>query len=240
MARNKGQAPGSYCGVWYSNADGDPTTIGDVRITYTPLYSDSLKVTTRVMSLPSTVEANTETHPEATALKAYLRGQSLPVVRGMGRGEWIDDMYAATAGSSSAPVLAHDLGYWGGAHSDGGSVAQRIGDYLAQMVTRPEPTITNLGLGYDPRRQVGDVYTLTSSWLGISLRVLVVAVSEEHGDGARQSATVRVISATSIRAVTYDDLAAAWDLSNYSGLQAAWSALTYSDFVADPLKGAPA
>lgn len=36
MARNKGQAPGSYCGVWYSNADGDPTTIGDVRITYTP------------------------------------------------------------------------------------------------------------------------------------------------------------------------------------------------------------
>src|SRR5699024_3008902 len=128
---------GSYCGVWYSNADGDPTTVGDVRITYDPLYADSLKVTTRVMSLPSTVEANTETHPEATALKAYLRGQSLPVVRGMGRGEWIDDMYTATAGAVG-PVLAHDLGYWGGGYSAGGARAPRSAECLAQVGSRPE------------------------------------------------------------------------------------------------------
>ena len=230
---------GSYCGVWYSNADGDPTTVGDVQITSTPLHSDSLKVTTRVATLPSTVEANTETHPEATALKAYLRGQSLPVVRGMGRGEWIDDMYSATAGSAFAPVLVHDLGYWGGAYSAGGSVAQRIGDYLAQMVTAPQPMITDLGVIYDPRRQVGDVYTLRSEWIGIELRVLVTAISEEHGGGSHQSLTVRVISATSIRPVTYDDLAAAWGTGNYEGLQAAWAALNYTALEANPLEGAP-
>lgn len=231
---------GSYCGVWYSNADGDPTTEGNVRISTSNLYADSLKITTRVVSLLSTHEANTETHPETTALKAYLRGQPLPVVRGMGRGEWVDDTYTATAGPASAPVLSHDLGYWGGEYSAGGSVAQRIGDYLAQMVSAPQPTITNLGLVYDPRRQVGDVYTITSAWLGISLRVLVVGLSEDHGDGARQSATVRVISATSTRPVTYDDLAAAWTSGNYSSLQAAWSALTYTDLAGNPLRGAPA
>src|SRR5699024_5565645 len=103
----------------------------------------------------------------------------------------------------------------------------------------PEPTITNMGVIYDPRRQVGDVYTVRSEWLGIVLRVLVVGISEEHGGGSTQSLTVRVISATSTRAVTYDDLAAAWGSSNYAGLQAAWSALNYSALADDPLEGAP-
>src|SRR5699024_1425573 len=143
------------------------------------------------------------THPEATALKAYLRGQPLPVVRGMGRGEWVDAVYRASAGPTSAPVLEHDLGYWGHEYFEGGSVAQRIGDYLARMVTTPQPAIPDLGVIYDPRRQVGDVYTLRSEWLGIELRVLVVGISEDHGNGSHQSLTVRVISATNIRPVTY-------------------------------------
>lgn len=231
---------GSYCGVWLSNADGDPDPrAATIPIESENLYADSMKITTSVVSLLPELEANTETHPEDPALKPYLRGQPLPVVRGMGRGEWVDETYRASAGPSTAPVLSHDLGYWGGAIFGGGSIAQRIGDYLAQMVTAPQPTITNLGLVYDPRRQVGDVYTITSSWLGIELRVLVVGLSEDHGDGARQSATVRVISATSTRPVTYDDLAAAWTSGNYTGLQAAWSALTYDDMAADPLRGAP-
>src|SRR5690606_2935005 len=152
---------GSYCGVWYSDASGGPTPAGSVQRGTEKPDDGSRKITTRVVSLISTYEANTETHPEATALKAYLRGQPLPVVRGMGRGEWIDDTYTATAGTVG-PVLSHDLGYWGGVISSGGSVAQRIGDYLAQMVSAPQPTITELGLIYDPRRQVGDVYTITS------------------------------------------------------------------------------
>ena len=231
---------GSYCGVWLADANGDPDPrSANITITADPLYADSLKVETTAVYLPAGTEASTETHPEATALKPYLRGQPLPVVRGMGRGEWVDATYRANAGPAHASVLVHDLGYWGGAYSTGGSVAQRIGDYLAQMVTAPQPTITDLGVIYDPRRQVGDVYTLRSEWIGIELRVLVTAISEEHGGGSHQSLTVRVISATSIRPVTYDDLAAAWGTGNYEGLQAAWAALNYTALEANPLEGAP-
>lgn len=230
---------GSYCGVWYSNADGDPTTAGDARVHYEPMYADSLKVTTSIVSLISTYEANTETHPEATALKPYLRGQSLPVVRGMGRGEWIDATYSTTAGMASASVLEHDLSYWGQEYFEDGSVAQRIADYLAGMVTAPHPTITDLTVAYDPRRQLGDVYTIISAWLGIELRVLVVAIDEAHGGGSFQSLTVRVVSATNTRGVTYDDLAEAWQGGNYASLNAAWAALTYNDMAANPLEGAP-
>src|SRR5699024_6262955 len=137
------------------------------------------------------------------------------------------------------PVLSHDLGYWGHEFFESGSLAQRIGDYLAAMVTAPHPTITNLGLIYDPRRPLGDVITIQSGWRRTELRALIVRISESHGDGAYQQVSVRVISATSTRPVTYDDLAAAWGTSNYAGLQAAWSALTYSDVAADPLRGAP-
>lgn len=232
---------GSYCGVWLSDSDGNPDSrTADVSIVSDTLYSDSLKITTSVNSLPAGGEVNTETHPEESALKAYLRGQSLPVVRGMGRGEWIDATYRAAAGRASASVLAHDLGYWGGEYFEGGSVAQRIGDYLASMVTTPHPTITDLGLIYDPRWQLGDVLTLRSEWLGIELRVLITRISEDHGDGARQSVTVRVISATSIRPVTYAELEAAWATGNYAGLESVWSLLDYSALAADPLEGAPA
>lgn len=231
---------GSYCGVWLSNSSGDPDArTADISIVSENLYSDSLKIVTTVQSMISALEANQQTHPEATALKPYLRGVALPVVRGKGRGEWEDATYSTSAGLSSAARLQHDLAYWGHEYFEGGSVAQRIGDYLASMVTAPQPTITDLGVVYDPRRQVGDVYTIRSEWIGIELRCLVTAISEDHGTGSHQSLAVRVISATSIRPVTYDDLAAAWDSGNYASLNAAWAALTYNDLAADPLEGAP-
>lgn len=232
---------GSYLGIWYSNSAGDElsTNDGSVHWLSENTYSDSMIVSTNTISLPSGVEANTSTSPSASALKPYLRGQPLPVVRGMGRGEWVDATYRVSAGSSSAQVLQHDLGYWGGEYFEGGSVAQRIGDYLAGQVSAPQPTIPGLGVIYDPRRQVGDVYTIRSEWLGIELRVLVTDISEDHGSGSHQSLTVRVISATNIRPVTYDDLAAAWGTGNYAGLQAAWAALNYTALAANPLEGAP-
>src|SRR5699024_12734860 len=97
------------------------------------------------------------------------------------------------------------------------------------MVTARQPTITGLGVIYDPRRQVGEVYTLRSEWLGIELRVLVVGISEDHGNGSHQSLTVRVIAATNIRPVTYDCLAAGWDDGSYTALNASLAALPYRD-----------
>lgn len=238
---------GSYAGLRYEYIDGTdagkeaPTTSASVSVTTENMYSDSLIITTTVNGIVPNVEGISATSTVATALRAPLRGKALPVIRGMGRGEWVDATYTATgASNASAPVLEHDLGYWGQEYFTApDSVAKRIGDYLAGMVKTPQPTITDLGVMYDPRRQVGDVYTLRSEWIGIELRCLVTAINEDHGGGSHQSLTVRVILATNIRGVSYDELAASWSPSNYNGLQAAWSALNYSALAADPLEGAP-
>lgn len=237
---------GSYSGLRYEYIEGTnagnevPTTAASVGVTTENMYSDSLIITTTPIGIPANVEGISATSTVATALRAQLRGKPLPIIRGMGRGEWVDATYTATgAANPSAPVLEHDLGYWGHEYFSGDSVAKRVGDYLAGMVKTPHPTITDLGVMYDPRRQVGDVYTLRSEWLGIELRVLVTAINEDHGGGSHQSLTVRVILATSIRPVTYDDLEAAWQGGNYASLNAAWAALTYNDMAADPLEGAP-
>ncbi|HCS2945687.1 TPA: hypothetical protein OQU49_004282 [Shigella flexneri] len=237
---------GSYSGLRYeyisgSNAGNEaPTTSSSVSVTTENLYTDSLIITTAANSIPANIEGISATSTVAIALRPQLRGQALPVVRGMGRADWVDDMVTVTAGSSRAGVLDHDLSYWGGAIGSNDSVALRIANFLAPMVTNPQPTITDMGVIYDPRRQIGDVITVRSDWIGISLRVLIVGLSESHGGGSTQSLTVRVISATNIRGVSYDDLAAAWGPSNYAGLQAAWSALNYSAMESNPLEGAPA
>lgn len=232
---------GSYAGLRFEDENGAEasTSVASASVRAENLYADSLKITTAVLSMPTYLEAITGTSNVATALRQQMRGHALPVIRGMGRGEWVDATYRTSAGPAHAPVLQHDLGYWGHEFFESGSVAQRIGDYLAAQVSAPHPTITGLGLIYDPRRQLGDVYTLRSEWLGIELRVLVVRISESHGEGAQQAVSVRVISATNIRPVTYADLEAAWATGNYAGLEAVWDLLTYADFEADPLRGAP-
>lgn len=232
---------GSYAGLRFEDQDGEEasTSVASTSVVAENLYADSLKITTAVHSMPTYLEGITGTSNIAPALREQMRGHALPVIRGMGRGEWVDATYRASAGPAHAPVLQHELGYWGHEYFETGSVAQRIGDYLASMVSAPHPTITDLGLVYDPRRQLGDVYTLRSEWLGIELRVLVVRISESHGEGAQQAVSVRVISATNIRPVTYADLEAAWATGNYAGLEAVWELFTYADFEADPLRGAP-
>lgn len=236
---------GSYAGLRYEyiagkNAGAElPTTAASVGVTSHGLYSDSVLITTTAYGIPANVEGIFATSTKATALRSQLRGKALPVVRGMGRGEWANSTESVSTGSGVGSILEHDLGYWGHEYFSGDSVAKRIADFLAPMVGAPHPTISNLGVTYDSRRQLGDVYTLQSEWLGIELKVLVIGIRETHDRNISQSLTVRVITAKSTRPVTYDELAAAWDAGNYSSLQAAWAALTYNDMAGDPLEGAP-
>ena len=117
-------------------------------------------------------------------------------------------------------------------------MAQIIADFLADQVTTTSPTITDLRVIYDPRRQLGDVITIESGLMGISLRALIVGISEDHAPGDHsQSLKVRIISATSNRDVTYEDLAAAWGDGNYAGLELLWAGMDYNDFENDPLRG---
>lgn len=234
---------GSFTGAYYTNDDGDelPTAGRNLDVGQYSLGPVGLQVAHTAIDWGGNVTARLSTSPSSTALRPPLRGESLPIVRGFGRGEWVDEAATASAtGPVRSPSLTHDLSYWGTDYSGGGSMAQIIADFLADQVTVTAPTITGMSVTYDPRRQLGDVIDIEAGILGITLRALIVGIGESHNPGDHtQELKVRIISATSSRDVTYDELAAAWGGSNYNGLNAAWSAYAYSAMEADPLRGAP-
>ena len=234
---------GSFAGAFFSNASGTevPTSGNPLTIITENVGSVALKINHVAGTFASGIEANLKTSPSAQAMWAYLRDQNLPVIRGYGEGKWVDAATAsATLGPSYAPALTHELGYWGQEFFDGGSVAQRIADHIASMVTAPAPTLSGVGVLYDPRRQLGDVITIQAGILDVTIQALVVGISESHAPGDHtQDLTVRIISVTTTRKVTYDELAAAWADGDYNALQAVWTGLNYNNFASNPLNGAP-
>ena len=234
---------GSFAGAFFSNSAGDevPTSGNPLTITTENVGSVALKINHVAGSFASGIEANLKTSPSALAMWPYLRDQNLPVIRGYGEGKWIEAVTAsATLGPSYAPALTHELGYWGQEFFEGGSVAQRIADFIANMVATPTPTLSGVGVLYDPRRQLGDVITINSGILDVTIRALIVGISESHAPGDHsQNITVRIISVTSTRKITYAEFEAAWAGSNYAAFEAAWAGLTYAEFENDPLEGAP-
>lgn len=233
---------GSFTGYFFSTDSEETSDAGlTMTIATTPIGSAGLKISHLAGTYPSTVEANLATSPTASTLWAYLRNQNLPVIRGFGEGKWVDAVHTSTiTGPAYAPALSHDLGKWGHGYFDGDTVARRIADFIAQQVTSPAPTITGMGVIYDPRRQLGDVITIQSGLLDITLSALVIGISESHAAGDHtQELSVRIISATSTRQYTYAELEEAWSGGNYAGLEAVWAVLNYTDFTNEPLEGAP-
>ena len=237
------QGVGSFVGVYYVDEDGEelPTSSRTTTISTEELGYSTIKVTHTAGSYGSNVEANLGTSENATALRSHRQGEALPVIRGRGEGQWIDEVTtSAITGSrlpdgGTAPELTHDLGPWGRDLS-----AQRVADFLAERVTRVEPTLESLRVTYDPRRQLGDVITIEAGILDVTITALIVGISENHNPGDHeQSLTVRIINAASTRRVTYTELEQAWAGGDYTGLQAVWTNLTYEDFTDTPLEGAP-
>ena len=232
---------GSFTGAHYTNDNGDelPTAGRTLTVEQYALGPVGLQIIHTAGNWGGRATANLATSPSAQAMRAPLRNESLPIIRGFGRGEWVEEAATASAtGPGRAPAVTHDLSYWGTDYASGGSMAQIIADFLADQVTTTSPTITDLRVIYDPRRQLGDVITIESGLMGISLRALIVGISEDHAPGDHsQSLKVRIISATSNRDVTYEDLAAAWGDGNYAGLELLWAGMDYNDFENDPLRG---
>lgn len=233
---------GSFAGYFFSSNGETSTATGLIMTVTTELLGTAgVKINHVAGAYPADVEANLSTSPTSGSLWAYLRNQNLPVIRGYGEGTWIDtSTTSAITGPAFAPALTHNLGDWGHKFFEGGSVAQRLGDFIAQQITIPSPTLDAVEVLYDPRRQVGDVITINAGILDLTLRALVVGISESHTPGDHgQTLAARIISVTSTRRVTYDDLATAWTGGTYDGLQAVWAGLTYSDLANKPLEGAP-
>ena len=234
---------GSFTGVYYTDDDNNerPTSQYTTTITSEPLGLAGVKITHRAGTLGGTVEANLGVSENSTNVRERLRGDALPVIRGRGEGKWVEQITTSNIRGTELPdggmasELTHELGPWGAATS-----AQRVADFLADRVTRIQPTITNLRVTYDPRRQLGDVITIQLGVLDVTLRALIVGIHEDHQPGDySQALDVRILDATSTRNVTYHELEAAWQGGNYNGLQAVWANLDYEDFEADPLRFAP-
>lgn len=229
----------SFIGVHYRNSDGDElsTSGRSTTITVEELGTVSLKITHQAGSYGG-AEAHLAVSEDNPVVREAHQGASLPVIRGRAHGTWIDETYTSPTTAellpdgTTAQELVHDLSYWGGYET-----ARRVGDFLAERVTRMEPTITNLQVTYDPRRQLGDVVTLQLGILDVTLTALIVGISESHAYAEHtQHLTIRVINATSTRTMTYQELAEAWAGRDYNALQAVWANLTYND-LADSTEG---
>lgn len=236
------RVPGSYVGVHYRDADDNElaTASRTTTIRTENIGTVGLKITHIAGNYGPNVEGNLSTSEDSTALRESRKGDNLPVIRGRGEGTWGDETTTSSRrgrtlpDGTDAPELVHDLGPWGYENS-----AIRIADFLAERVTRAEPTIRSLRVTYDPRRQLGDVVILELGVLDVTLTALIVGISEAHEAGNHeQQLTVRIIDATSSREVTYEELTEAWSGRDYRALETVWANLTYRDFQHDPLKGA--
>lgn len=213
----------------------------DVSMTSLGASKWALKFTAKTMEAGWQVELRTMS-PEfvgATGLFPYWWGRELPIIRAKAKVTWDQRERTPSIAGTIGPVLTHDCGPWATAGGDDTSVIDAIGSFIAEQVTQPRSTITGLRVGFDPRRQLGDVIIIGSpNFLGVNLKCLIVGIDNEASGHFTQSLKVRVISVETTY-TTYDQFAAAWgNTANYDSFAAAWgSVATYDDFNEDPLKG---
>lgn len=212
-------------GNWSSSGSYDAWTLQTIN-DETRLF----KVT--VGTLPAGKTLVLGTPDDAVNYFPRYRGKGTPMLRGRARVKWTDlTLTSSTTGPAGFPALEHDGGVWS-VQTDNTLVQTRLADFIATQVTTPSPTITGMEVVYDPRRQLGDVITISSpSLLGIELTALIVGVRNSSGDSYTQSLDVRIIAKKSTYA-TY----AEYDKTVPNGLTyAQWQALgplpqTYKQF----------
>lgn len=176
----------------------------------------------------------------STGLWPMWWGKGMPILRANAVAKWTEMERSPSVAGHRGPVLEHDCGPWLTSGGDDTSAIDELSSFIAEQVTNPKPTIGALRVGYDPRRQLGDVIRISSANLmGVELDCLIVGLSNSAGDsGYEQSLSVRVISATTTY-TTYQEFVEAWgNTATYDTFLAAWETTsTYNDFNNDPLRG---
>ncbi len=192
-------------------------------------------------TLPAGKKFVLATPDDASNYFPRFRGMSYPILRGRARVKWSETTKtSAIVGPFGSPALEHDAGPWVSLEEGNTLFVDRIADFIAGQVTKPAPVITGLGVTYDPRRQLGDVITISSPGLmGVTLTALIVGVRNSAGPSFRQELDVRVISASSTY-TTYAQFEAAYsDSLTYEQWRLLFpDTATYNTFNSDPLRGA--
>lgn len=233
------QRVGSYTGVTYYTGN-DPaygTTPGDTTITVTKTGLSQWTVTHEAGSFSSDVMAETTTYPEFDGSQLWERNrrEPLPVFRAWALTEWTEretTRQAAPVGPTLRVVLGTQATE---------STAQKIRDYLHDLIMGALPQITGLEVTPDPRRQIGDTITIQSeNFLGVTIFAKITGISETlSADGYAQSLNLEPTSVTT-GALTYEEWEQAFPgtltYTQWQNLRDATD--TYDDFNTDPLKGA--
>lgn len=215
-----------------------------LEITYKQLGPTKFLVTHKAGTLPAGNQIELRTVSEdfsgVTALWPYWWGKEMPRMTAYAMVTWTDIERTPTLAGTKGSVLEHNCGPWLTGGGTDVSVIDALSSFIAEQVTNPHPVITGMRVGYDPRRQLGDVIRVSSkSFMGVELDCLIVGINNNAGDsGYEQSLSVRVISATTTY-TTYQEFVDAWgNTADYNAFLAAWETTSnYNDFNNDPLRG---
>lgn len=228
------QGRGTWIGAYLEDASGAWTSAtGYDSWTLQTIDDETRLFNVTVGTLPAGKTLVLGTPDDATNYFPRMRGIGMPILRGRARVKWAD-LYLSSAitGPAGFPALEHDGGVWS-VQTANTTIQTRLADFIAAQVTAPSPTITGMEVVYDPRRQLGDVITISSpALLGIELTALIVGVRNSAGDSYSQSLDVRIITKKSTYATyaEYDKTLAGTGLT-----YAQWQALgplpqTYKQF----------
>lgn len=190
---------GTFGGVYYTNggnpADGTGLTAS---VSMEKLGLTRYKITHQAGTYPTGTVATLATSETNASLWSRNKGKPLPVIRAFGKVDWTDLEISPVNAGNVGPELTHDAGPWNSLVGGNNVELIAIADYLAAQTTNPKPTITGLQVVFDPRLQLGDVITISSTTLmGVTMKGLVVGVDNSAGPSFSQSLAVRILSSTS-------------------------------------------
>lgn len=175
-----------------------------------------LEITAR--DIPPGVEGVLAIPEDSTYAYRRHRGKGLPRLVGGVKARWRDtstrviadiSQLAQTAYSAtyaSRREITHDAGVWSALDGGDYTIIERLANYLKKLVENPQPVVSNLRVSPDPRVQLGDVLTISSTTLlGAKFTALVQGVSMDfsNSSGLSQELTIRVLTVDSSN-VTYE------------------------------------
>lgn len=230
---------GSFAGGMLTSVNTETVASNELSFAFERIGTSTWKMTHSTGALPEDQNVELRFPAESTTIWERWWKEKLPIIRGFAKTDWETVTHtSAIRGPAFAPALTHDCGPWNARDVDQVAIP-RIADYIAEAVSTPKPTITGMRLGYDPRRQLGDVIIISSPKLmGVRLTALIVDIRNSADGSYTQTVAVRIISARSTF-TTYDQLAEAWASGNYASLDAAWAALNYDALASNPLEVTP-
>lgn len=227
---NYNSKKGSFVGIDYVS-NGTSVAQGSlpfVAITLDKIGPDAWKLVHSVGgALPANTEVTIATSATNTALFSHNRNKGLPRISAGAKAMWTDKELTPTGPAGVGPELVHECGVW---VQD--VIAANLASYLQSETVNPRPVITDLGVVYDPRRQLGDKIAISSpNLMGVELQALVTGMSNSAGSGGFEQSLTVVITDASTTYTTYEQFNAEGGTLTY----AQWQALgplpeTYTQF----------